>query len=79
MNVLFFQTTKAGEVNRTLTHYGDEEKALVALYGGMRASIADENIAKVVGEVIGDDGRVSKCERFERVSVEEPIEEPVEE
>lgn len=73
MNVLFFQHTQNGAVNRTITHYENEEKALIALYGGMRASINDENIIKVVGEIINDDGYVSKCERFERVV--QPIEE----
>ena len=66
MNVIFFQTTNDGAVNRTLTHYADNEKALIALYGGMRASINDTNIVKVVGEIISDDGHVSKCERYER-------------
>lgn len=71
MNVLFFQTTKEGAVNRTLTHYADNEKALIALYGGMRASINDENIVKVVGEIITDDGNVTKCERYTRPTPEE--------
>lgn len=73
MNVLFFQFTQNGAVNRTLTHYENEEKALIALYGGMRASINDENIVKVVGEIITDDGNVTKCERYTR-----PTPEPVE-
>lgn len=66
MNVIFFKTTAQGAVERILTHYGDNEKALIALYGGMRASINDTNIVKVVGEIISDDGYVSKCERYER-------------
>lgn len=73
MNVLFFKTTSQGAVERTLTHYADNEKALIALFGGMRASINDENIVKVVGEIITDDGNVTKCERFERVV--QPVEE----
>lgn len=73
MNVLFFQHTQDGAVNRTITHYENEEKALIALYGGMRASINDPNIVKVVGEMISDDGYVSKCERFERAV--QPVEE----
>lgn len=73
MNVIFFKTTTQGAVERILTHYGDNEKALIALYGGMRASINDTNIVKVVGEIISDDGYVSKCERYERaVEVKKP-------
>lgn len=65
MNVIFSKTTTQGAVERILTHYGDNEKALIALYGGMRASINDTNIVKVVGEIISDDGHVKKCERWE--------------
>lgn len=73
MNVIFFKTTAQGAVERILTHYGDNEKALIALYGGMRASINDTNIVKVVGEIISDNGRVVKCERYERaVEVKKP-------
>lgn len=69
MNVLFFQTTKQGAVNRTLTHYADYDKALIGLYGGMRASINDENVVRVVGEVITDEGVIKKCERWAETPV----------
>ena len=74
MNVLFIQHLENGTVSRTLTHYADEDKALIGLYGGMRASINDTNIIKVVGELIDDDGHVSKCERYSRVVARIPEE-----
>lgn len=74
MNVLFFQHLESGAVSRTLTSYPDEPKALIGLYGGMRASINDTNIVKVIGELIDDDGHVSKCERYSRVVVRIPEE-----
>ena len=65
MNVLFLQTLQNGTVSRNLTSYGTRDLALIALYGGMRASIGDANIVKCVGEIITDDGAVIKCERWE--------------
>ena len=74
VNVLFLQTLQNGTVSRNLTSYGTRDLALIALYGGMRASIGDANVIKCVGEIITDDGAVIKCERWEAseaVSAEE--------
>lgn len=73
MNTLFFKTTKQGQVERVLTHYADYEKALIGLYGGMRASINDENVVRVVGEVITDEGTIKKCERWAEPPVVTPV------
>lgn len=70
MNVLFLQTNQNGTVSRNLTSYGTRDLALIALYGGMRASIGDTNLVKAVGEIITDDGAVIKCERWERSEAE---------
>ena len=66
MNVLLLRTYKNGSKERTVTPFNTPELALINLYGNMRASIADENCAKVTCELVDDDGHVEKCERYIR-------------
>lgn len=74
MNVLLLREFKNGSKERTVTPFDTPELALINLYGNMRASIGDENCAKVTCELIDDDGHVSKCERYSRVVVRIPEE-----
>lgn len=76
MNLITLQTLKNGTVARQLLSYGDNDSALSNLYQSMRASIADTNVVKVTCELIDDDGRISKCERYERTV--QPTPEPTE-
>lgn len=74
MNVLLLRTYKNGNKERTVTPFDTPELALINLYGNMRASIGDENCAKVTCELIDDDGHVEKCERYIRPVTPENVE-----
>lgn len=79
MNLLFFQTLKNGTVSRNLTHYSTYDSALSFLYGGMRASVNDLNIVKVVAILMDDNGATYKFESWEREPAPEPEPEPEDE
>lgn len=70
MNVIFFQHLADGTISRTLNSYGTQDLALTALYGGMRASIGDTNIIKVIGEMVDDEGFIVKSEIYVRETEE---------
>lgn len=73
MNVLLLRAYKNGSTERTITPFNTNELALINLYGNMRASIGDDNCVKVTCELVDDNGRVVKCERYERaVEVKKP-------
>ena len=77
MNLITIQTV-SGETPRSMLAYDTEEQALSAFYSTMASSIANPNLSKVVCELMDDDGRINKCERYER-TVEPTVEEPTEE
>lgn len=85
MRLLYFQHTWDGTCNAKIENYGDKEKAHVAFHGSMRASINDENIKKIVCELMDDDGRILKYDSYEKDTAptpeptEETTEEPTEE
>lgn len=78
MNLITLQTLKTGVVARNLLSYGTNDAALSALYQGMRASIADENIANVTCILMTDEGHIQKCERWAREVTPEPVTAPEE-
>ena len=73
-NVLLLREFKNGSKERTVTPFNTIELALINLYGNMRASIGDENCAKVTCELIDDDGHIEKCERYIRPVKPDPEE-----
>lgn len=73
MNVLILKTTADQKHERTITSYNTTDLALINLYGSMRACVGDSNVVLAVAEMIDDNGRVVKCERYERaVEVKKP-------
>ena len=66
MNVLLLRSYKNGSTERTITPFNTNELALINFYGNMRASIGDDNCTKVTCELVDDNGRVVKCDRYER-------------
>ena len=73
MNVLILKTTADQKHERTITPFNTTDLALINLYGSMRACVGDSNVVLAVAEMIDDNGRVVKCERYERaVEVKKP-------
>lgn len=66
MNVLILKTTADQKHERTITPFNTTDLALINLYGSMRACVGDSNVVLAVAEMIDDNGRVVKCERYER-------------
>jgi hypothetical protein len=79
MNVVFYQHTQAGAVNRQIKSFSSMEKALVEFYGNMRASVNDTNIAYIACEVTDDKGLVYKRDEFTRETQPSNEEQPSEE
>lgn len=72
MNLLLIKQMKDGTTSREFLAYDSFNAALSALYYALWIAASDTNINMVVAELINDDGRVEKCERyFAPVSVEE--------
>lgn len=75
MNLLLIQTLNDGTKARTLISFdGDnaEVEAISRLYSECAyASSTGSSIAKIVAEIIDDEGHVKKCERW---GAEPPIE-----
>ena len=65
MNLLVIKTLKSGEVVRTLLNYSSDNEATSALFYELWYASADENVTKIVAEIISDNGNVTKCERWE--------------
>lgn len=78
MNVVFYQHTQAGAVNRQIKSFSSMEKALVEFYGNMRASVNDENIKYIACEITDDKGLVYKRDEFKRETQPQPEPEPEE-
>lgn len=72
MNVVFYQHTQAGAVNRQILSFGTMEQALINFYGSMRASVADTNIKFIACEITDDKGLVYKRDEFKRETQPEP-------
>ena len=73
MNVLILKTTADQKHERTITPFNTTDLALIYLYGSMRACVGDSNVVLAVAEMVDDNGRVVKCERYERaVEVKKP-------
>lgn len=81
MRLLYFQHTWDGAVNAQIQNYGSKKLAHVAFHGSMRASINDDNIQKIVCELLDDDGRILKYDSYENdtAPTPEPTEETAEE
>lgn len=76
MRLLYLQHTWDGACNAQIQNYDDKEKAHVAFHGSMRASINDENIKKIVCELLNEDGRILKYDSYEKDT--QPTPEPTE-
>jgi hypothetical protein len=72
MNVVFYQHTNEGKVNRQIKAFSSMEKALVEFYGNMRASVNDTNIAYIACEITDDKGLVYKRDEFKRETQPQP-------
>ena len=64
MNLLTIKTMKDGNVVREFLHYDSFTAALTALYYALWVATSDPNTASYTAELISDDGRVEKCERY---------------
>lgn len=75
MNLLLIQTAKDGTKARTLISFeGDnaEDEAISRLYSECSyASATGSPIAKIVAEIINDEGHVKKCERWGKEPIKE--------
>ena len=78
MNVVFYQHTNDGKVNRQILSFGTMEQALINFYGSMRASVADTNIKFIACEITDDKGLVYKRDEFTREAQPQPEPEPEE-
>lgn len=66
MNLLTIQFLNDGTVARSFLHYDTNEAAMSALYYTMSSSLANENVIKVMCELIGDNGTVCKQEVWQK-------------
>ena len=66
MNLLVIKTLTDGTIARSLLNYPSENEALSALYYELWYASSNADVLSVVAELISDDGRVTKCERYSR-------------
>lgn len=64
-NLIEIATTTGG-VARGMTPKDSWDAALMTLHQAMASSIANENVSKIVCEIIGDDGLIYKSDAWER-------------
>ena len=64
MNLLTIKTLKDGSIERAFLNYTNYTDALSALYYALWVASSDQNVTVFVAELISDDGRVDKCERY---------------
>lgn len=74
MNLLVIKTLTDGTMARSLLNYPSENDALSALYYELWFATSDNNLRAIMVELISDDGRVVKCERFSRPVEIAPVE-----
>ena len=81
MKLLYFQHTIDGAVNAQIQNCKDEDSAHVAFHGSMRASINDANIKEIVCELMDDEGKILKYDKYVKkiAPTPEPTEETTEE
>lgn len=68
MNLLTIALLKDGTYARQLLNYASYDEALSAMYMSIASAIANEQGASYMAELIDDNGRVLKCERWSRQS-----------
>lgn len=66
MNLLTIKTLSDNSIVRSLLNCPTENDALAAMYYELWYSTSDESVKAVVVELVDDNGRVVKCERYER-------------
>lgn len=71
MNLLKVTTMTDGQIFRILVNYSTENEALAAMYYELWYATSDANTQAIMVELISDDGRVTKCERYARPVVVE--------
>ena len=64
MNLLVIKTLTDGTIARSLVNYPSENEALSALYYELWYATSNTDVYSVVAELVSDDGRVAKCERY---------------
>lgn len=67
MNLLTIAKLNDETYARQLVNHPTYDEALTALYMALASAIANENVSSYVAELIDDDGRVAKCERYLKV------------
>lgn len=78
MNLLTIKTLSDNSIVRSLLNYPTENEALAAMYYELWYSTSNESVKAVVVELIDDNGRVVKCERYERAVEVKPESEGIE-
>lgn len=78
MNLLVIKTLTDGTMARSLLNYPSENDALSALYYELWYATSDNNLRAIMVELISDDGRVVKCERYNKPVEIAPVESEVE-
>lgn len=66
MNLLVIKTLTDGTIARSIVNYSSKEEAMAAFFYELWYATSDENTRGIVCEIITDDGRVEKCERYEK-------------
>lgn len=64
MNLLTIAKHNDDTYARRLLNYPTYDEALAALYTSLASAIANENVSSYTAELITDEGRVIKCERY---------------
>ena len=70
MNVLVIKTMSDDSKVRSFLNYPIKNDALTAFYNELAYATSSPDIEGVVVELINDEGRVEKCERYARNSGE---------
>lgn len=71
MNLLKITTRNDGQIIRSLLNYPSENEALSAMYYELWYATSDENTRSIMVELISDEGRVVKWERYFRPQEDE--------
>ena len=65
MNLLLIQTLNDRTKARTLLNFATEKEAVNRMYNELAYATAEgSNVARIVTEIIDDDGNVVKCNRW---------------
>lgn len=68
MNLLTIATLKDGTFARQLLNYPNYTEALTSLYTSLASAIANPDCNIYIAELIDDDGRVLKREKYDKRS-----------